>query len=313
MKKIFITGATGFIGENLVKKLIIQNYEVYALCRNVTDRKINLPKDVNIIWGDLIDPHHLKKSLRDVNPEVVLHLAAQSSVAYSHLHATENAMVTYLGTINLQKACEGLSDLDKFIFAGTSEEYGNQMIFPIKETAPLNPNQPYAIAKVAADSYLKYCKDAVGFPTITLRPFNTYGRTRNWTFVVESIAYQMLTQKSITLGSPSPARDLLYVDDHVSGYLRAIETPYEKLENIFAINLCTGEETSIQTLATKIAKYTDFKGDINWNIKSRPTEIHRLVGDWGLAFNFLGWRPKTMLDEGLVLTINKIKEVIKNE
>lgn len=309
--KVFITGGTGFIGENLINKLVAKNYEVYALCRNVTDRKINLPKEVNIVWGDLIDPHHLKKSIRDINPDYVLHLAAQSSVAYSHQHAMENASTTYLGTINLQKACKDLPNLEKFVFAGTSEEYGNQTIYPIKENQSLIPNQPYAIAKVAADSYLQYCKESTGFPSITLRPFNSYGRTRNYTFVTESIIYQMLTQKDVVLGNPNPTRDLVYVDDHVNGYLKAIETPYEKLEHVFAINICTGEETSIKTLAEKIAKYTGFKGEIKWNVKNRPTEIHRLVGDWSLAFNYLGWRPSVTLDEGLTLTINRMREILK--
>ena len=308
--KIFITGGNGFIGSELIEKLY-KNHEIYALCRNVTDRKISLPKEVGIVWGDLIDGHFLHKTLRDINPEIVIHLAAPSSVAYSHKHAQEAAEVIYIGTINLQKACEGLSNLEKFIFSGTSEEYGNQLKFPIREDAILIPNQPYAIAKVATDHYLNYCKESMGFPAVILRPFNSYGRTKNFSFVTESIIHQMLTQKQVVLGDPTPIRDLLYVEDHVKGYIKTIETPYETLEDVRAINLCTGIGTSIKELAEKIQKYTDFKGEIVWNVKTRPTEISKLVGDWHNAFTYLGWRPQTSLDEGLVLTINKIREVLK--
>ncbi len=68
--RIFLTGGTGFIGSKLVEKLIKQGYETYILCRNVTDRIPALPKEANIIWGDLIDPHHLKKSVHDINPNI---------------------------------------------------------------------------------------------------------------------------------------------------------------------------------------------------------------------------------------------------
>jgi nucleoside-diphosphate-sugar epimerase len=307
--KIFITGGTGFIGENLVNKLLERNHEIYVLCRNVTDRKITLPQGTNIVYGDLIDGHFLKKSLKEINPDVVVHLASVSSVAYGHQHAQENFEITFLGTVNIQKACEGLSNLQKFIFAGTSEEYGNQTQFPIKENAPLFPNQPYAIAKVASDYYLDYCKIANGFPSVILRPFNTYGRTKNFTFVTESIIYQMLTKDKVILGNPDATRDLLYVDDHVNGYIKAIETTKD-LEKCRAINLCTGIGTSIKTLAEKIQKIADFKGEIIWNIKIRPTEINKLVGDWGPAFDYLEWRPQTSLDEGLSLATYKIKSLV---
>lgn len=219
MSKLFITGCTGFVGSHLVDKLLEKNHEIYALCRRVTDRIPTLPKDVNIIWGDIIDSIFLKKTIKSISPEIVIHLAAPSSVYYSHSHPQENIEVTVIGTINLQKACENLYDLDKFIFAGTSEEYGNQTNFPIKENACLFPNQPYAIAKVAADQYLNYCKEAYGFPTVIMRPFNTYGRRRNFTFVTETIIHQMLIKyidaitDKVILGDPYPIRDLMYIDD----------------------------------------------------------------------------------------------------
>lgn len=307
--KIFITGATGFIGRALIQKLGTDN-EIYALCRNVTDRKPDLPSNVNVCYGDLIDAHYLRKILRSINPDVVFHLAAQSSVAYSHTHAVENVETTYIGTINLQKACERLSNLEKFIFAGTSEEYGNQWNYPIRENAPLLPNQPYSIAKVAADNYLQYCRESSDFPAITIRPFNTYGRDRNFSFVTESIIYQILTKDKVVLGSPTPLRDLMYVDDHVNGYIKTLLTPYNKLAHVRAINLCTGVEISIGSLVFKISKILGYKGKIVWNVKNRPTEIERLLGDYTTAIDVIDWKPTVKLDEGLKLTIDKIKTVI---
>jgi len=308
--KVFITGATGFIGENLVSKLLEHGHEVYALCRSVTDRKLTLPKEVNIVYGDISESHLLKKAIGLIKPEVVIHLAASSSVFYGHSHPEENFETTVLGTINIQKACENKGFLEKFVFAGTSEEYGNQQDFPIREDAPLRPNQPYAIAKVAADYYLKYCRDSQGFPSVTLRPFNTYGRVKNLTFITERIIKQMLTEKQVVLGNPEPIRDFLYLDDHVDGYIRTVETPYHVFEdsNVKALNLCTSVGTSIRELAEMIKGIVGFNGEILWNKTNiRLTEIIKLVGDYSLATETLGWKPKTMLSEGLKQTVEKIR------
>ena len=312
--KIFVTGTTGFIGSVLAEKLLNKNHEIYAYCRNVTDRKLTLPKEINIVLGDISDGHFLKKVLKQINPDIVVHLAAQSSVAFSHEHVQENIETNLLGTINLQKACEPLSNLEKFIFAGTSEEYGNQDLrMPIKEDFPLKPNQPYAIAKVAANHYLQYCKEAQGFPAIVLRPFNTYGRTKNFTFVTEKIIYNMLTQDKVYFGSPDPIRDLSFVDDHVNGYLKTVETPFEKLENLEAINICTGVGTTIGNLAEKIKNITNFEGEIIWNVKNRPTEIDCLIGDNTLAKTFLNWKPQYTLEEGLKIAIKNIMKIVNGE
>lgn len=312
--KVFVTGATGFIGEVLVNKLLDRNHEVYALCRSVTDRTLTLPREVNIVYGDILEAHFLKKVIRQVKPETVIHLASPSSVYYGHSHPEENFETTVLGTINIQKACQDLPMLEKFMFAGTSEEYGNQDFFPIKEGAPLRPNQPYAIAKVAADQYLQYCRDAQGFPSITLRPFNTYGRTKNFTFITERIIIQMLTSKTVLLGNPGPIRDLLYISDHVDGYIKTVETPFEVFESsdVKALNFCTGVGTSIMELSELIKSIVGFDGEIQWNKTNiRLTEINKLIGNSSLAYAVLGWNPQVSLREGLSLTVKKIRDSIE--
>jgi len=312
--EVFVTGATGFIGSNLIPKLLERNHEVYALCRSVTDRKIDLPKDVNIVYGDLSEAHFLKKVIGEIKPEAIIHLASSSSVYYSHSHPEESFETNLDGTVNIQKACENRGFLEKFIFAGTSEEYGNQDVFPIKEDAPLRPNQPYAIAKVAADLYLQYCRDAVGFPSITLRNFNTYGRTKNFTFVTERIISQMLTQDQVCLGNPKPIRDLLYVSDHVDSYLKTLRTSFTVFEeeNVRVFNFGTSVGTSILELAEMVKDIVGFNGEIHWNTMNlRHTEIYKLISDYGLAQKLLGWKPQINLREGLKLTVEKIRASIE--
>jgi len=312
MTKILVTGASGFIGSNLVPRLIKENHEVYCLLRYVSNRVPNLPPEANPVFCDLRDSLDLKKIVKDTNPEIIVHLASCSSVAYSHLHTQEVFDINLIGTINMALAAKELSGLEKFIFAGTSEEYGNQEVFPIKEDAPLKPNQPYAISKVAADGYLNYLYTAFGFPAIIARPFNTYGRTDNFNFVTERIITQMLGDRGVTLGNPNPIRDLLYIDDHVNGYVQLIKHPniLEKLGKERAINFCTGKGVTIKVLAEKIAEIIGYDSEkINWKYSySRPTEIDVLEGDNKKAKTLLGWESKIGLDKGLELAVKRIME-----
>ena len=194
--------------------------------------------------------------------------------------------------------------MDKFIYAGSSEEYGNQENLPIGEKSPLLGNQPYSISKIASDLYLQYLNESLDFPTITVRPFNTYGRINNFGFVTEKIIVEMLTKEKVILGNPKPIRDFLYVDDHVNGYMKVLES------KVFpsCVNICTGLGTSIRELAKMIQELLDYKGEIVWNTTyQRPTEIWSLVGDNSLAKETLGWEPEYSLEEGLILTIEKVK------
>jgi nucleoside-diphosphate-sugar epimerase len=122
----------------------------------------------------------------------------------------------------------------------------------------------------------------------------------------------MLTQNNVYLGSPYPIRDLLFVDDHVNGYINSIETT-KNLQECRAINLCTGIGTSIKVLAEEIKKLTKFKGEIIWNIKNRPTEISVLKGDNTLAKEYLKWEPKYTLEEGLKIAAENIKKILGGE
>jgi nucleoside-diphosphate-sugar epimerase len=319
MTKILLTGITGFIGSNLAPKLVKEGYEVYGLIRYVSNRTPNLPKEVTPVFCDLRDSLSLKKIVKDISPNIVVHLAASSSVAFSHLHAQEVMDTNLNGTINLGLAAMELTELEKFIMAGTSEEYGNQESvnpkeypYPTKETAQLLPNQPYSISKVAGDHFLNYLHLAYNFPTIIARPFNTYGRTDNFSFVTESIIVQMLRDHGVSLGNSVPVRDFMYVDDHVNGYMSLIKSTkiIEKLGQNRAINFCTGEAFTIGEWAKKIAEKTGYdESKINWKYSySRPTEIFKLLGDNTKAKELLGWEPKFTPDKGLELTIKRIKE-----
>jgi nucleoside-diphosphate-sugar epimerase len=300
--KVLVTGGSGFIGSHLIPKLAELGHEVYSLERYVTGRYVLGAKTMTV-FGDLRDSFTIRKLVREVQPDAVIHLASISPVAYSYDHPQEVFEVNMLGTINLAEAClREVPHFKHFLFAGTSEEYGNQTEFPVKEDAELRPNSPYSVSKVAADKYLQYMRDAYDFPITILRPFNTYGRKDNVHFVVERTITQMLQGKTVKLGDSTPMRDLLYIDDHVDAYLTCLGN--EKARgNVF--NFCTGRSVSIKELVESIAKLVGFDGEVIWGtIPARPLDIKKLIGSYEKAKRVLGWEPKCTLEEGLKRTID---------
>ena len=301
--KVLVTGATGFIGSHLVPRLVEQGYDVYTLERYVTGRYVlGQRREIKTVFGDLREHFAVRRIIREVQPDIVIHLAAISPVAYSYDHPYEVIETNFLATVNLAESClREVPHFKQFLFASTSETYGNGPN-PKTEETPQNPNSPYAVSKLACEKYLLYMRDAYDFPVTILRNFNTYGRKDNTHFVVERIIVQMLQGGAVKLGDPTPVRDFEYVEDHVSSYLTCLDNP-KAIGEVF--NFCTGRGVSIKQLAELIAELTDFKGEIVWNaIPARPLDIKELVGDYSKAKRILGWYPKFSLEEGLKLTID---------
>jgi len=305
--KVLVTGGSGFIGSHLIPKLIDLGHEVYSLERYVTGRYVLGAREATTVFGDLQDSFIIRKLVREIQPDAVIHLASISPVAYSYDHPQEVFETNIIGTINLAESClREIPRFKHFLYAGTSEEYGNQTQFPIKEGAELRPNSPYSVSKVAADRYLHYMRDAYDFPMTVLRPFNTYGRKDSVHFVVERIVTQMLRGEAVGLGDPNPVRDLMYVNDHIDAYTMCLNNEKAKGE-IF--NFCIGHGISIKELANMIAKLTNFDGKITWStIPARPLDIQKLVGNYQKAKRVLGWKPKYTLEEGLKETISFWKD-----
>lgn len=307
-EKILVTGGSGFIGSHLIPELVKSEYDVYSLERYVTGRYIlGGRRKVKTVFGDLRDYFSIRNTIRKVRPDAVVHLASISPVSYSYDHPNEVLETNFLGTVNLAESCSReVHRLKHFLFAGTSEEYGDQKVMPLKETSPLRPCSPYAVSKIAADKYLQYMRDAYDFPVTILRNFNTYGRKENTHFVVERIIVQMLEGKSVMLGNPKPVRDFLYIDDHVNSYMTCLGND-NAIGEIF--NFCTGRGISIAQLVESIKKITHFKGEIIWNtIPERPFDPMTLIGDYSKAKQLLDWKPRFPLEKGLKLTVKFWKE-----
>ncbi|MGC8622143.1 MAG: NAD-dependent epimerase/dehydratase family protein [Caldisphaera sp.] len=314
--KILLTGATGFIGKELVSKLLKQGYEIHTIERYVTGRYSLDQKDSVIKhYANLTDYNRVRTIVKEVQPNAVIHLAAISAVSFSYDNYIEVNEVNYLGSINLAEACrQEANNFKQFITAGTSEEYGLSILSTeekLTEESPLIPNSPYAVAKVAFDYYLKYMGMAYDFPYTVIRPFNTYGRKDNKHFFIERTITQMLSQEKVSLGDPNTVRDWVYVDDHVNIYIKALGND-KAIKQTF--NMCSGKGYTTKETAEIIAKLTNFKGEILWNQTPKrllDAKVH--IGDNSRAKELLGWESQYTLEDGLKRTVEywKNKENVK--
>jgi dTDP-glucose 4,6-dehydratase len=307
--RVLVTGGTGFIGSHLIPKLTDKGYDVWSMERYVTGR-IGQQHKVKTVYADLVDGFTVRKALRTVQPDVVVHLASISAVAFSYEHPQEVINTNLIGTVNLAEAClREIHNFKQFLFAGTSEEYGNNGFEIQKEDNPLCPASPYGVSKVACENYLNYMKEAYDFPITILRPFNTYGRKKDTHFLIEKTIVQMLTQGTVQLVDSTPIRDWMYVQDHVGAYLTCLENS-RAIGEIF--NFCTGKGYTIKETVEKIAEVIGFKGNVQWgSAPERPTESHVIIGSYEKANKILGWKPRYSLEEGLKEAVTYWRNTLK--
>ena len=258
-RRVLITGATGFVGPYLARKLLDLDYEVYALVRRISDGnkplrlvEAGINDDVVLCDGDVTDLTSLLFTLDKSQPEVVFHLASQSYVPRSFSCPHETFRVNSLGTENLLEAIR-LKDLDcKIVFASSSEVYGLQFaskkryewalekygaIFPepikipelpIDEHNPVRPMSPYAVSKLYGDFLMRNYYHAFGLKTIVSRAFNHEGARRGPEFVTSAVVRKCLSLKSgendkIIIGNVNVFRDWSHVDDIINGYILLAE------------------------------------------------------------------------------------------
>ncbi|MDX9731908.1 MAG: NAD(P)-dependent oxidoreductase [Bdellovibrionales bacterium] len=328
IKKVFLTGASGFIGSNLSTRL--QSVETQFAAQRSPHSERPYPErpdseclryEIASLQCDLLDYEKIVAELSAFQPDIIVHLAARTEVEKSFYEPASFTRVNFEGTVNLVEAARrACPKLELFLFSSTMETYGWQpasdmvldgtlssealqaKIPVFDESTPQKPNAPYAVAKVACEHYLQYAERSYGLPVCILRQTNTYGRTGTDFFVVERIIQQMLTGKTCHLGYSKPWRNFLHIDDLLDCYESILSQTARARGQVF----CTGPSNalSIEALAAQIADMLEWDGEIIWNTRpERVGEIYFLNSTAAHAKDRLGWEPKITLQEGLKRTI----------
>ncbi len=312
-KKVFITGAGGFIGSHLTEALLQRGAHITALIHYNSRDNYGWLEELSgenhaalrVVLGDVRDSNTMHKLAAGQN--IIFHLAALIGIPYSYMAPAAYVETNIKGTLNMLQA--GLeARVEKLVHTSTSEVYGTAIYTPIDEGHPLQGQSPYAASKIGADKLVEsYCK-SFSFPAVTVRPFNTFGPRQSARAAIPTIICQALKGTEVSLGSLDPVRDMTFVDDTVAGFIAAAETDHLSGETI---NLGTGRGVSIQELVDMIA--TLLKCEINITIdkeRTRPSEseVLKLLSCADKAKRLMNWEAKTSLEDGLGKTVRWIAD-----
>lgn len=313
-KRVFITGAGGFIGSHLVEQAVAGGAKVTALVHynsqnsygnlELLDKKI-LNK-IEIISGDVNDPFFILKKTRGF--DFIFHLAALIPIPYSYAAPQSYIETNIKGTLNVLEATK-INKVPKLMITSTSETYGTARYTPIDEKHPLQGQSPYSASKIGADKLAESFFLSFGLPVTVVRPFNTFGPRQSARAVIPTIISQILAgKKTIKLGSLSPVRDFTYVKDTARAFIKAAESEKNLGE---AVNFGTGRGVTIgevkETIENIIGKKVRVICD-QQRVRPQKSEVLELICDNQKAQKITGWKPEYSLEEGLRETVDFIKE-----
>lgn len=300
-KNVLITGGCGFIGSELSRQLAAVSALVIVADNLTTGKRENLveipSENFSIEVVDIRDTNAMRPLLK--NADIIFHLACLG-VRHSIHSPRENNEVNATSTLELL-AMSREERLERFVHISSSEVYGTAVRAPMDEETPTFPHTVYGSSKLAGESHARAYAKTYDFPTVVLRPFNSYGpRCHHEGDSGEVIPKFMLRALArvpiLVFGDGSQTRDFSYVEDTARGILLAGCSPDAIGQTI---NLGAGEETTINDLASLITQVTGATDTLVKHIEPRPGDILRLYADSTRAERLLGFRPKLELRSGL--------------
>ncbi len=311
-KKALITGITGQDGSYLAEMLLNKGYDVYGVIRRSssfnTERIDHLigttykENRINLVHGDLTDSSSINKIIRDITPDEIYNLGAQSHVRVSFDTPEYTADVDAIGAVRILEAIREneLTKHTKFYQASSSELYGDVLESPQRESTPFNPCSPYAIAKLYAYYITVDYRKAYNIFATNGILFNHESERRGETFVTRKITkaaakIKFGLQKKLYLGNIDAKRDWGYAKDYIVAMYLMMQA--DKSEDFV---IATGESHSVREFLDEVFLY--IKMDWNDFVEIdpryyRPTEVNYLIGDASKAKKRLGWEPKVKFKE----------------
>jgi len=296
-KRVILTGATGFIGANLARRLLQDGHEVHLLVRPAENRwRLNsIIHQVHLHTVALQQQKRLEEIVTLVDPEWVFHLAAYGS--YSSQRDVQTIVSTnYNGTVNLVEACLR-TGFEAFINAGSSSEYGYKDHAP-NELELVEPNSHYAATKAAATLYCRFTAQKKSRRLATLRLYSVFGPWEEPTRLIPTLILCAMRGELPPLVSPTIARDFVYVDDVVEAFIATAKTALDDPGAI--LNVGTGSQTTLYELVEIVRGQFAIDAKPQWgSMSDRHWDTDVWVSDPTSIQAELGWKPGYELGDGL--------------
>ena len=320
-RKVFVTGATGVVGLNLVNRLVECEAEVVALVRDTVPRARILGKwldggsDVTLVRGDLLDYDLVLRTLAEYESEYVFHLGAQTIVSVGNRSPLTTFRSNIEGTWNLLEAArvlEGYSGTIRALCVASSDKaYGTSPVLPYTEDMPLRGEHPYDVSKSCTDLLARSYANTYRLPVTIARMGNIYGfGDLNFNRIIPGTIRNIIEGKPVEIRSDgTPVREYFFVLDAVDAYLTMAEKISRKGVAGEAFNFSSGEKLTVLEIVQKISGLMGAKGKVRILDSSRH-EIHDQYLSIAKAKRILGWKPQYKTGEGLRLTIDWYKEKV---
>jgi len=295
--KTLITGVAGFIGSHTADKFLAEGHDVFGIDDYSTGNHRNVPKDVDFYCYDITEYDIMLEIITEIDPDVIVHLAAQPSLLESIEYPEFDAMVNIVGTINLAKIAS-IIGVDRFVFSSTSAVYSSPDTR--EDTLEFFPDNPYGISKLTAERYLKSILPETG---VVLRYGNVYGPRQvalGENQLVPRVLDHIKQKKTFAIhGDGMQTRDFIYVEDVArANYVAATsKTPED-----YCFNISSGKSETVLDVVKEIAKLTVYSGVIEHD-PAIPGERVRVTMPNDLFKEQFDWEPEFSLHEGLKKTV----------
>lgn len=317
--RALVTGAAGFIGSNLVDRLLAEGFQVVGIDNLSNGDPDNLTQATRLnrlspgrfmfLRLDVLAPE-LRDVVAGTKPDVIFHLAAQVNLRASVTDPQFDARNNILGTINLCEASRH-AGVRRIVYAASGgSRYGAPTTLPVGESCWVDPRSPYAVAKFAGELYVRAYAGMYGIEPICLALANVYGPRQNprgEAGVIAVFASAIVVGHSVTIhGDGSATRDYVYVDDVVDAFVRAARAP---LGTTGVYNIGTGKQTTVAEVHRLIAAVLDGSVPPCFGA-ARIGELHTIALDATKAERELGWKPAVDLEEGIERTVGWLRNTL---
>jgi len=300
-RRVLVTGATGFIGSHLARRLVQEGARVHILLRKKAAawRIADLSDQLITEEADLTDSAALQQRLSRCPAEVIFHLAGYVDVSRSWNPVGPLIQNNIIGTINLLAALRD-TGFEAFLYPGTSEEYGNTPP-PLCEAQRESPISPYSFSKLAGTAFCQMAAKTFDLPITVLRLFPTYGPYQEGSMLIPAAIRELLAGREFRMTHGEQRRDFIYVDDVVEAFLRAGSCPRARGE---VFNVGSGVPRRVRDVIDIITRHIGAECRVlRGAIPFRKGEGDECYSDNQKIREFTGWEPKISLEEGLRITV----------
>lgn len=297
-RRAVVTGGSGFIGANLVRRLLALGCEVHLLLRpGYADwRLAGLLDRLTLHLLDLAEPAAVARSLRLARPDCIFHLAAHG--AYSWQRDAARIIRTNLLATQVLARVALAQGVAVMVQAGTSSEYGRKDHAPA-EDAPLEPEGPYAESKAAATAFCQAFAQREGMRLPTLRIYSAYGPWEDPRRLLPALLVHALVGKLPALAAPRTVRDFVAVEDVVQAMLLAATSPLPEPGAVF--NLGTGRQTRLEEIVALVRDRMGVAATPRWaSMQGREWDTDTWLADSRRIGAALGWAPRIGLADGMM-------------